>query len=94
MTKPKKTTAADEREALRLLAIKSECDQIVERAAALMYAQNAPLEMIMDRILTYAAAQVFTMEGRPGAARVFRVLADKIEQGVFNSPDQPKGRQH
>ncbi|TYR32087.1 hypothetical protein FY036_13460 [Mesorhizobium microcysteis] len=80
--KPKKVTAESELEERK----KAACDMIVERAALMMVQEvNAPFSMILDRLLTYAAAQACVNDGSPHTAAAFRVVADKIEAGLFHS---------
>ncbi|RUW81491.1 hypothetical protein [Mesorhizobium sp. M2A.F.Ca.ET.067.02.1.1] len=64
---------------------KAFCDIIVERAVDLMQSSGAPAGMILDRLITYAAAQACTIDGSPKAAHAFRHLADQIDAGVFHS---------
>ena len=79
MTKP---PAAKIRDAAKSAA----CDLVIERAAVMMAGEvGASVEMILDRMLTYAAAQAATIDGSPRTATVFRELADKIEGGLFHS---------
>ncbi|MDR6664283.1 hypothetical protein [Rhizobium sp. 1399] len=64
---------------------KAMCDLIVERAASMMVKKaGADIPLVLDRMLTYAAAQACTMNGSPHTAAAFRLLADKIEGGVFH----------
>jgi hypothetical protein len=58
------------------------CDLTVTRAAELMHEQGASVPMILDRMLTYSAAQASVMDA-DGAARMFRHVADQIEAGKF-----------
>lgn len=88
--KPKKTNLERERKEL--------CDCIVERAAEMMVTEvGAPIEMAVDRLLTYAAAQACTLDGSPRTAETFRRLADNIEAGCFHSvtgEDRPGAGKH
>lgn len=60
------------------------CDTIIERAAVMMVAEvGASIPMMIDRLLTYAAAQAATMEGSAVTAEHFRRFADEIESGLF-----------
>lgn len=60
------------------------CDAIIERAAEMMVAgAGASIPMMIDRMLTYAAAQAATMEGSAVTAQHFRRFADQIEGGLF-----------
>lgn len=59
------------------------CDEIAHRALALMLEQGAPLGVAMDRILTFAAAQVVVADGTVRAGAVFRHIANMIDDGVL-----------
>lgn len=91
---PKKVTIESEREA----ATKAACDQIIHRAARMMVeGAGAPIPMMLDRLLTYAAAQACSIDGSPRTAEVFRRLADNIEAGLFHSvtgEGDENGRRH
>lgn len=58
------------------------CDLIQHRAAELMQESGAPLAMILDRVLTFGAAQACVID-QEGAARTFRHVAEQIEAGAF-----------
>ena len=80
--KPKKVTPEGEREALQ----KSQCDQLVARAAQVMVEQvGASVPMILDRMMTYCAAQACCIDGSPKTAAAFHILAARIEAGAFHS---------
>lgn len=65
-------------------AKKIACDTILERAAVMMVAEvGASIPLMIDRLLTYAAAQAATMEGSAVTAEHFRRFADQIEGGLF-----------
>ena len=60
------------------------CDGITHRAATMMIEEGgASLEMVIDRLLTFAAAQAVSIDGSEQTAKVFRQLADRIQQGAF-----------
>ncbi|WP_234890364.1 hypothetical protein [Agrobacterium vitis] len=66
--------------------LKAFCDAVITHAAAMMTEDaGAPVEMVLDRILTFAGAQVSKIEGSPRAAAVFREVADQIDAGLFHS---------
>ncbi|SFO91007.1 hypothetical protein [Tranquillimonas alkanivorans] len=76
---------------------KKACDRIVAKAAKEMVeGRGAPLGMMIDRMLTFAAAQAVRVEGSAKTAEKFRQLADKIEAGIFAHLEsgQGKGRKH
>jgi hypothetical protein len=78
---PKKVTIESEQEERR----KAACDMIIERAARMMVDEGgASVAAVIDRMLTYAAAQACTVEGSTKTAAKFRVLADRIEAGLFH----------
>lgn len=80
--KPKKVTIESEAEERRMAA----CDLIVSRAARMMVDEaGASVGMVLDRLLTYAAAQACVNEGSPHTAKAFRYFADRIEAGLFHS---------
>ena len=91
---PKKVTIESEREERQ----KALCDTIITRAAHMMIDEvKAPMPMMLDRLLTYAAAQACSIEGSPKTAAVFRRLADNIEAGIFHSitgEDLKPGERH
>ena len=63
--------------------LKALCDETVELAVERMHHAGAPAPMILDRLLTYAAAQACTRNGSEFTAEVFREIADKIKGGIF-----------
>ncbi|MBL0375215.1 hypothetical protein JJB09_24675 [Rhizobium sp. KVB221] len=66
-------------------ARKAVCDSILGHATDLMMTDaGASLEMVIDRVMTFVAAQIASLEGSPRAAQVFREVADKIEAGLFH----------
>lgn len=76
MPKPKNPTPDE--------AKKIACDAIIERAAEMMVGSvGASIPMMIDRMLTYAAAQAATLEGSAVTAQHFRRFADSIEDGLF-----------
>ncbi|WP_024588151.1 hypothetical protein [Aliihoeflea sp. 2WW] len=80
--KPRKVTVEGEIEERRRAA----CDLILERATKMMVDEaEAPVAMVLDRLLTYAAAQACKIDGSPLTAKNFRMLADRIEAGIFHS---------
>lgn len=65
--------------------ISAVCDGIAYRAAKMMIEDaGAPIEMVIDRLLTFAAAHAVSIDGSKHAAEVFRELADRIEAGKFS----------
>lgn len=58
------------------------CDLTITRAAELMAEEGASVPLILDRLLTFSAAQACVIDGQD-AARVFRSIADEIESGTF-----------
>lgn len=61
------------------------CDALVEGAAEMMVLEGATFAMVVDRLITYATAQIVSMEGRARAVEVLRGVADQVEHGGFAS---------
>lgn len=62
------------------------CDLILSRAVEMMQGEvGAEVGMIIDRLLTFSAAQAVLNDGTERAAAVFRMIADKIEGGALDS---------
>lgn len=60
------------------------CDEIVDRAARLMVTEaGADISTALDRMLTYSAAQVVSIDGSVKGAALFRHIADQIDAGAF-----------
>nr|WP_278520794.1 hypothetical protein [Brucella anthropi] len=79
--KPKKTTVESEREE----RMKALCDQIVHRAARMMVEEvGASMSVMLDRMLTFSAAQACSVDGSANTAAAFRMFADRIEAGLFH----------
>ncbi len=64
--------------------MKANCDRLVELAALDMLGGGASIETIIDRLLTYAAAQSCVVNGSADTAAQFRTFADKIDGGIFH----------
>ncbi len=60
------------------------CDTIVARAAVMMQENGASVPMILDRLLTYSAAQAYFDIGPELTAELLRTTADNIEGGAFD----------
>lgn len=90
MRKSRKTTLNEER--------KARCDAIIERAAEIMVAEvGATVPQMLDRMLTFCAAQAASLEGSAVTAQHFRAFADSIEGGLFWSitgEDKPDRGRH
>lgn len=91
----------DETTDARMLAktdLRAACDLVIERSATMLVEElGAPIEMMLDRMLTYAGAQACVQQGSPTAAKVFRQLADRIEAGIFHvvtGEGDQKGSRH
>lgn len=69
------------------------CDLIVERAATMaMQVPGATLPMILDRFLSFAAAQAVAADGVIRTAEHFRDFADRIDHdSVFAHLEQSSG---
>lgn len=81
-----------------LAVAQATCDKLIEITTETMVKEaGAPVEMVIDRLVTYAAAQIASWEGSDRAAAVFRDVADKIDAGLFHKitgEDRPAGRAH
>lgn len=67
----------------RVEQIKHQCDQIIYRAARLMVEGNgASVPLMLDRLLSFAAAQATATDGKAKAAEAFREMAVRIEAGA------------
>lgn len=75
-----KSTSA---ETERVKEITNQCDQIIYRAARLMVEGNgASVPLMLDRLLSFAAAQATATDGKEKAAEAFREMACRIDAGV------------
>lgn len=64
---------------------KEACDVILYRAATMMVEEvGAPVEMVLDRLLTYAVAQTVASHGKDEALRMLDVARSAIDDGTFN----------
>lgn len=60
------------------------CDTLLENAAiGMVNTAGASVSMIIDRFLTYAAAQAVSIDGSKNTAQTFRQLADRIDAGML-----------
>jgi len=56
---------------------------------------GASFEILIDRMLTYAAAQMVSMGGKAHAAAALRKCADVVEGGLFDHlDDTAKDKKH
>ncbi|MER9217817.1 hypothetical protein NKI48_02625 [Mesorhizobium sp. M0644] len=79
---PPKTSAEAAQKAL--------CDRLVEACAETMFNQiGAPVEMIVDRLVTYCVGQMVTVVGKDGAVRILRHVIQQVEDGVFDASERP-----
>lgn len=80
--KPKKVTVEGELEERK----KAFCDEVIHRAGKLMIEDaGASMGMMIDRLITFAAAHACTIDGSPNTAAMFREVASKIDAGLFHS---------
>jgi hypothetical protein len=82
--KPKKTTLEAERVAIADKDRQAYCDLVITRAAELMVEQNAPIEMILDRMLTYATAQAMRSFGKGDALSLLQLGIKGIRAGALD----------
>ncbi len=87
--KPKPTDLETERQAVAAKDLQAFCDVVVTRAAELMAEQNAPFEMIIDRLVTYAVAQCVTSFGRGDALKLLRQGIRSVNEGSFDHMEKP-----
>lgn len=67
------------------------CEDIITGAAKLMVHEiRATVPQMVDRMLTFSAAQLCKSDGRGAASAMFRQIADQIDSGVFAAVE-PKG---
>lgn len=86
---PRKVTIESEREEKQ----KNLCDEIQHRAAVMMVEEvGVSVPMMLDRVLTFAAAQCCVLDGSTDTAAHFRLFADRIEAGLFH-PVTGEGKQ-
>ena len=81
---PTKTDADTERRLEAEANLRALCDLIVSRAAEMMVEQKAPLEMIIDRMVTYATAQCTSSFGREDALKLHRQGIRAVREGQFD----------
>lgn len=76
------------------LALNRGCDALLEIYGRDMLALGADPARIVDRMLTYAAAQVVCWHGAAHAAAVLRRVADQVEAGALSrvDPTAPRNR--
>ena len=64
---------------------KALCDQLIKGAVRMMIDDaGAPVPLILDRLLTFAAAQSCAADGKEKTAAAFRELAARIEAGALD----------
>lgn len=74
---------------------KNACDKAITKAAKLMVGSiGASHEMMLDRLLTFTAAQMVIITGKAEAAEAFRQCAKTVESGLFDhiDPTAPKSK--
>lgn len=72
-------------EAHETRALQAACDTILDRAVVMMADElQAPVNVIIDRLVTWAAAQSCVSCGRQHTAGQFRDFAEKIDGGMFD----------
>lgn len=81
MKKPEPANLETERRAVADKELQAYCDLIVTRAADLMAEQAAPVEMILDRMLTYAVAQCMASFGAEDALKMLRQGIRAVRSG-------------
>lgn len=84
MKKPSPINIEAERQAVADKDLQAYCDLVVTRAAELMAEQHTPLEMIIDRMVTYATAQCMATFGREDALKLHRQGIRAVRDGAFD----------
>lgn len=70
---------------------KEACDDIITGAARLIvHDVGVTAAEMVDRMLTFSAAQLCKSDGRNAASATFRQIADQIDSGIFAAVE-PKG---
>lgn len=59
------------------------CDGALYRAIEAMVESGAPVPLVLDRIMTFAAAQAVSMTSSAETAQLLRKAASEIERGRF-----------
>lgn len=61
------------------------CDKAITAAARILIDDmGAPLDLVIDRLLTFAAAHMVVTGGKEHAAEAFRDCAETVEAGGFD----------
>ncbi|WP_265502217.1 hypothetical protein [Paracoccus beibuensis] len=64
---------------------KKACDRTITKAGRTMISSiGASPEMMLDRLLTFAAAHMVSFTSKEEAAEAFRRCADAVESGIFD----------
>lgn len=84
MNKPQAPNIETERQLAADQALRAHCDLIITRAAELMVEQGAPIEMIIDRMTTYATGQCMASFGKEDALKLHRQGLRAVKQGVLD----------
>lgn len=67
------------------------CDRLIEACAVTMFQKlDAPVEVIVDRLTAYTIGQLMQIEGKDGAARMLRDIAQQIEDGALDACERGK----
>ena len=81
---PKKTDLEAERQIAADQELRARCDLTISRAAEMMVADGASLEMIIDRIVTYATAQCLSTFGKGDALKLHQQGIRAVREGTFD----------
>ena len=75
--------------------LRRQCDLPVSTCAEIAVERGVSIPMLLDRLLTFAAAHAVSIEGTPATARAFRTMAENVESGIFARFDpESKGQRH
>ncbi len=67
------------------------CDRLIESCAVTMFQKlDAPVEVIIDRLTAYTIGALTQVEGKDGAARTLRDIAQQIEDGTLSACERGK----
>lgn len=72
------------------------CDGAIHKMAKSQVDHGCGMDVLLDRLMTYATAQSVTLIGSKETAAIYREFATKIEGGLFETlePGHTRGTQH
>lgn len=72
--------------------LKQLIDEALDAAARVALSDGANLGMVIDRMMTFAAAQACLTNGSPDVAKQFHAMGDRIAGGLFHCITGEGGR--